>query len=106
MVCLALVLTVFTAKCCFDAATERLRREHERMTARPASPYSAHWYLGADNQSHLLPGHRNPYVEYDDDDDLVGGVVAASTLPSVPSTAATRPGGSAGLMRTPSRRSE
>jgi hypothetical protein len=93
MVCLALVLTVFTAKCCFDAATERLRREHERMTARPVSPFCAHWYLGAGDQSHLLPGHRSPYVEYDDD--LVGGVATASALPSVPSTAATRSTGRA-----------
>jgi hypothetical protein len=96
MVCLALVLTVFTTKCCFDAATQRLRREHERMTARPVSPFSARWYLGADNQIHLLPGHRNPYVEYDDDDDdddVASGVAAASTLPSIPSTAATRPAG-------------
>jgi len=105
MVCLALLLGALVVKCYFDASAERLRREHLRLTSRPASPFSAHWYLGADNQSHLLPGERDPYAE-EDDDLLARGEAVASTLPSVPSHGATRPVGSGGVMPTSGWRAE
>lgn len=80
----ALLLAVMVAVVCLEKRAADSHRQHMEMREYRAAGFAEHWYLGADGQPHLRPGHRSPY-----DDDEMGDPADATTRPTTVPTATT-----------------